>query len=132
MKKFIIVFFVLLIFSNVSAQNNNQVEVMKFISNVNDTITFYKTDIKFFEGHSFEVTNNEKVLKLKNLDLKEIFFVSKCCEIEKVNLQNVLSSSTPLNNLYILGIGGTKIQFFNDLFIECSPSLTQKLKVVIK
>lgn len=114
------------------SQNRVQLEVMKFLSETGEIVLIYNNDIKISNEQSFEITNRVKVEKIKEIEVKEVYFVCTCCGENRVYLQNILSSSIPIDKLYILVLGKNKIHFVNDSFVECSTALAHKLQRIIK
>lgn len=119
-------------FFKLEAQDRIQIEVIKFISVEGETMLIYNNDIKIINEQSFEIVDSLKAQKLKELNIKEVYFVCRCCGNNEVYLQNILSSSIPFNNLYILVIGKNKIHFIKNSIIECSTPLLQKLRKSIE
>jgi hypothetical protein len=132
MKQCILFLIASMIFVNLKAQERGQMIVMKFISAQDEVILLYNNDIEIYNELSFKITDGSKVDKLKTIEVKEAYFVCKCCGDDQVFLQNILASSVPISNLYILVLGKNKIHFGNGLLVECSPPLIQKIQRIIK
>ncbi len=132
MKRCILFLMFSISFFKLEAQDRIQIEVIKFISVEGETMLIYNNDIKIINEQSFEIVDSLKAQKLKELNIKEVYFVCRCCGNNEVYLQNILSSSIPFNNLYILVIGKNKIHFIKNSIIECSTPLLQKLRKSIE
>jgi len=54
------------------------------------------------------------------------------CEGEQIYFHNILSSSIPKDDIYILVLGNNKVHFIDNSIVECSVPLITKLKKNLK
>ncbi|WP_315823450.1 hypothetical protein [Paraflavitalea speifideaquila] len=127
MKQIILSSICLLLFFEINAQNKINKEIIQFVTKQNDTVSIYSGDIKIMDDLSFRLTDSNKLNKLREAKLENIYFIFDTGKKSRIWFQGLLSSSIPEGELYLYSLGN-KVQIEKDSTVSCSKELLQKIK----
>jgi len=110
------------------AQNN--IPLIGFVSLDDSVLTIDQSDIIVVDSTTIELTNSQKINKLVNFDLKEVFYYSESTTNTKIELFDVLSSQYPTNPFFIL-TRNNQLYFTHKKYINCSTNLIEQINKAI-
>ncbi|GEM_PF-3924113 len=125
MKNEIILFSYLMIMSFCNSKDREL--SLNFRVSSNDTVTIYLNEIKIVDSHNIAVVAKEKLNAIKEVKIIEVFLINDIGEKKVVALHNILSSSLPESEFYILSSENREVKIFMNNQIGCSKELMKKL-----